>query len=66
LGKGTFLAFLCHCSDDQDGKAVKRAGESEDLPERDERWLSWTRATCWISRIKKGNPRIDVGPGFFA
>jgi len=32
LGKGTLLAMVCHFSN-TDGKAAKRAGESEDLSE---------------------------------
>jgi hypothetical protein len=31
--KGTLLALKCHCPEKWDGKAAKRAGESEDLPE---------------------------------
>jgi hypothetical protein len=32
--KGTLLAFIYHCSNNSDGKVAKRAGESEDLPEK--------------------------------
>jgi hypothetical protein len=49
-----------------DGKAVKRAGKPEDLPEQGG-YLSWRRnPQSKILRIKTGFPQIvDIGLGFF-
>jgi hypothetical protein len=49
----------------RDGKAAKRAGESEDLPERKGTTLA-DGVQPGDLEDKKGNPRIDsFGPGIF-
>jgi hypothetical protein len=44
---------------DRDGKAAKREGKSEDLPEQKFN-LRGYEAYLMILRIKKGHPRIDI------
>jgi len=39
IREGTFLATHATVSQDRNGKAVKKAGESEDLPKQTERLL---------------------------
>jgi hypothetical protein len=44
---------------DRDGKAAKREGKSEDLPEQ-KFYLRGHEVYSMILRIKKGHPRIDI------
>jgi hypothetical protein len=56
--EGTFLTMCNHCSPEADGKVVKKAGKSEDLPEK--RMVSPRGpGSIVISWIKLGCPRID-------